>query len=455
MGRVTSRTKFRDDARRGQFRGGKFSDWKDDGVTKGHIHPLAGLYERFNHGPIPSLEERDGKEEWKKRRYNCVGEVREEVPNPECPVCVLEEFAIEKLAQKADDREVILEGGSGKDHFALDLDDLSGQTKAKYRTRIRAKQEVALIWMPKKLHGKWKEMKEAIEIITGPQTLGERIMDVIDSEVENRGSLKGDPTLPAMDGYELRMRKGKMVISDGNDEETDFNPFPFKLKFDENKDPKLMYDAEKMDRDLCEVDDEVMQVMLADPKDELGVDLDRICGPGDPEAMMRSIKGSWVSRAIPFEEFEEFFEKKAGKKPKSSGRERERDSGRESRGRDRQGDDDAPAGRFCSVCGGKVDVGAKFCARCGEPQKSSEAADVTIDADASGLVKDKKDKPKDEKPKEEKGEERKIGDKGPTLECERCGEKVELMMPSFRCPECGKIHADLKAKWESGEDVPF
>lgn len=473
MGRVTNRAKFRDDARRGFQKGAKFSDWKDKGETRGHIHPTIGLFERFNHGMIPSIEEdRDHKEEFRKRRYNCVGEVREEVPNDGCPICVLQEFAKEKIEKGADKRELILEGGSGRDRLSMELQDLSGD--AGYWTNPRAKQEVAFIWIPEAKERKTaKSTKDAVEIITGPQSLGERIIEVIDSQVDNRGSLRGDPTLPSLGDYDLRLRKGRMVLVDRKEEkgaeEPEFNPFPFKLMFDEKKDPKLMYDAEKLDHDLCPIDEEVIQIMLAD-EEELGTDFEKMCAPGDEDRMLAAIRSTWVSRAIPFEEFEDYFIKRSGGKPAPArGREerapargrddRDRDRDRDERGRDRDRDrpaDSPPAATFCQNCGTKVD-GAKFCGGCGAPQTSEKESEP--ERKANPPEQESKADPEPEPERRDEGEKKEGAADGSgntigKIKCEGCDEEVELLMPSCRCALCGHQHTKLKAKVDAG-DVPY
>ena len=411
MGRV-NRAKFKQDAQRGQFSNAKTSylNLKRDKVVKGFIHPIINIYERFSHGMIPTYEQtkKDGENKWvlRKRRWNCLGEMREEVPNDFCPICLLQEFAKDKIENGADENEVLLEGGEGNDRSVLTLKNISGN--GGYMGNPRAKQEVVFIWIPEDAEYKDKP-RESVMMASGPQSLGQAIIEVIESEVEERGAIKGDPCVP--DDYELKLKKGKLNLVNG-DEAIDFKPFPFKLKYDKDATFALMYKAEKLDRDLVEITDDIKQLMLTTSK-ELEIDLDKTCQPTETSTMLNGLRSTWISRAIPFEEFEEYFESQTdGKAPKQ----------KSEPSKPKKQDKAEPA---CNECGESIDPQAKFCARCGAKQKESK---------------------KEQSKKEESGG-------APQVTCDDCDQEVTLMLPSFRCPECGYCHKELKQKYEA--DIPF
>jgi hypothetical protein len=428
MGKV-DRAKFKKDAERGSFRGGaKYLNLKTDKIAKGHLHPQFGLYERFSHGSIPVYEtfrtqEGGSATKMKNRRYNCLGEVREEVPNQNCPVCLLQEFSVEQIAKGADKAEVILEARDDKGQpVTSTLSTLSGD--AGYRGDPKAKQEVAFVWIPEGAKAT-DNPKESIQIATGPQSLGTAMIAVIDSEVENRGELKGNLEIP--EGYDLKLRKGKLTLVNGQDEHP-FDPFALKLKYDPKADPSLMYKAEKLDRDLVPVTDDVVQLMLA-TAEELDVNLERMCSPDDPDEMMRGIESAWTSRSIPFEVFSDYVESKTGSKPAARS-----EAPASKPAASKTESKPAETGGFCKECGNKLGAGAKFCQRCGSPQDGSAATPA---------------------PASKPAEDTSIDSKPVRVKCEECGEDVELMVPSFRCELCGHVHSKLKAQMQAQGDVPF
>ena len=412
MGRV-NRAKFKQDAQRGQFSNSRtqYLNLKKEKVVKGFIHPIINIYERFAHGMIPTYEQtkKDGENKWvlRKRRWNCLGEMREEVPNDLCPVCLLQEFAKDKIANGADLDEVLLEGGEGSDRLVMTLKSISGE--GGFMGNPKARQEVLFVWIPE--GAEYKDTpRESVKVATGPQSLGQAIIEVIESEIEERGAIKGDPCVP--DDYELKLKKGKLNLINGN-EAIDFKPFPFKLKHDKDASFSLMYKAEKLDRDLVEITDDIKQLMLSTAK-ELEIDLDKTCQPTDPSTMLEGMRSTWISRAIPFEEFEEYFENqtngKASKKKTESSKQQDK------------------AESACNECGGSIEPQAKFCARCGAKQNQK-----------------KEESKKEESKKEESN--------APQVTCDDCDQEVTLMLPSFRCPECGYCHKELKQKYEV--DIPF
>ena len=420
MGKV-DREKFKSDARRGRRRGGKFSSWRDAGETVGFIHPRLGLWERYSHGTLPSFEEQDdGTFMVRRRSIICHGQSPGDVPNSGCPTCLLQEFAQQKIAEGADEQEAILDVGKGRDRIAYTLADLAGD--AGYRNDPAARKQVVFAWIPR--DAEFDDLKDAVEIITGPQSLGSRIIEVIEDEIKERGEVAGDIEVP--EGFELRLRKGSLVLESDDGEEVKWAPFGFKLKYKKNETAQNKYGAFKMDRDLCAVTPEIAQVMLADSED-LEIDLEAMCSPTTVERQMEIIKSSWASRAIPFDEFEEFVE--AGG---NGGKARRNDSGgKKPRTAGKSGSTRAkPEGNkaFCPECGTENRKGAKFCSGCGSKLGGGSGA------------------------AEEESKPEKSAGGGKTVLCPECGEQVVPMRPSGRCPECG---VKLKQNDVDEDDVPF
>lgn len=82
--------------------------------------------------------------------------------------------------------------------------------------------------------------------------------------------------------------------------------------------------------------------------------------------------------------------------------------------------------RFCSYCGTKLDVGARFCKNCGEPVSgNSIKADEPKQGKAEG----------DEHPIKESPTERKTVYEGKIYKCPHCGEVMKSF--SANCPSCG------------------
>ena len=423
------RVKFKQDAASRGRGSTKFSDWKSAGETVGFIHPKVGLWERWTHGSLPSVEENDkGETVMRKRRPNCVGQRKEHIPHSGCPTCQLQEFAAAKIAEGFDGDEVILDGGSGKERFVLDLTDLAGA--GDFRSNPKVKSEVCFAWMPK--DADTSDLKSAVEIITGPHTMGERMLEVIDDQISARGEVLGDCQVPA--GFELKMRKGSLVLVSG-EESTDWKPYPLKLKFKKDARPESMYSAAKMDADLCPLTPEVMQVMLAEPED-LDLDFEKMCQPTEAVRQLGIIQSAWESKSIPYEEFKAYFEERSGVKVKGKKEKVEQKeeshkkttTKQEPRAEVAEGPSNAPV--FCPNCGFKNAPGAKFCQGCGnklvgavEPKEESQEEKVSA-------------KPKESaKPAPVKGQVR----------CPECGEMVEPMKPSNRCPDCGEkiVDADV------------
>ena len=421
MGKV-DRAKFLEDAKSRSFGGrGRYSDWKKVGETDGHIHPVIGIWERWSHGAIPSVEEnKDEKEVVRNRRPNCIGTSMQQIPNNHCPMCVLKEFAIGKKKGGVDPKEIILEAGSGKTHQAYDLGEISGD--GNYMTELKAKQEVVFAWIKK--DADTSDLKKSIEIISGPQTLGERIIEVVTDEIKNRGEIKGDIEVHA--GWKLKMKKGNLVlISDDGETEVDWSPYPLKLKYKEDALPATKYGVSKLDRDLCPITPEKAQVMLATPE-ELEIDLEKTCMPTPIEKQMEIIKSSWSSNVIPFEEFEEFFETRSGKTLDKEKKEEKKTESKAEKPTD--------GTIFCPECGAKNENGAKFCKGCGGKLAGKDAEKPKEKAE-----------PKESKPKTAEEPAKKSAKR---WKCGACGEAVEPMKPSNRCPECGE-------KIDVESDTPF
>jgi len=421
MGKV-DRDKFKSDSGSRFRRGGRFSSWKKEGETVGFIHPMFGLWERWTHGTLPSFEEQDdGTYMVRRRAINCMATSSDKVPSSECPTCLLQEFARQKIAEGFDDDEAILDVGKGKDRIVYTLKDLAGE--AGYYTDPTARKQVVFAWIPR--DKEYEELRDAVEIITGPQTLGSRIIEVIEDEIKERGEVRGDVEVPA--GFELGLRKGSLVLI-SDDEEIKWSPFGLKLKYRKNETAQNKYGASKMDRDLCEVTPKIAQVMVAD-EEELGIDLERMCEPTSYDRQMEIIGSSWSSRAVPFEDFEDFARlrgKTAGssraRKPKTASSRNRENTGRSAKD---------SRGVFCPECGEENRAGAKFCQGCGSKLGGREKP-----------ARDSDDKVDDGGQKKTGGEEGKV-------RCPECNEMVEPMRPSGRCPECGVKLGGLD------DDVPF
>ncbi|KXH70613.1 MAG: hypothetical protein AM326_12320 [Candidatus Thorarchaeota archaeon SMTZ-45] len=466
MGKI-NRAKFKSDRERTRFTGrAKFLGLKKLGEVKGYLHPRIDLWERFTHGGLPTVEYDKSKDRHvpRTRRWNCLGTISEEVPNDKCPVCLLQEFSKLKIEQGTDKKEIILDGGE-KARFSLY--DLAGE--GGYWTDPKAKQETVFVWIPSdaKIEA---EFKDAIRPESGPQALGAAIIDVIDEEKKERGNIAGDPCIPGSQ-FELKLRKGKMVLIDGSegkaDDVHDFNPYPFKLKYDEKALPQDMYKAYKLDRDLAPLTDDIVQLMLAS-KEEIGIDMEKLTKPTDASRMMDGLRTTWISRSVPFEEFEEFVTKKRGSKPIPQEK--------PSEGAEESSDLEE---RYCPGCE-TITIGrGKFCPRCGtllkkkekeeeKPKKAfcpkcgSEVGDAAFCPQCGGKIGGEEEKKAEEKPAESskptESKEGASGGKGIRVKCKECKEEVDLMMPSCRCPICGCQHLDVKEQIppERGDnDVPF
>lgn len=448
MPRVKRQKFMQDSQTRASGGGNRFSSWKDKGEAVGFVHPKIGIWDRWVHGVIPSIEEeKKGEMKVRKRRPNCIGTSMEEVPNRACPMCLLQEFAQVKKGEGADGAEAILIGGSGKDRVMIDLNDLAGE--GGWMNDPKAKQEVTFVWIDPDKVDKATSMKEAIELISGPQTLGERIFEVIDEQVKRRGEIKGDIEVPA--DFKLKMKKGKMFLVSDEGEEQQWTPYPFQLKFNKDAKPERKYGATKMDADLCELTPDVAQVMLTE-EDELDVDFEKLNASTDADKQLAMIHSSWDCRSIPFEEFKDFYESKSGSKGKASAKKAEpkkatakkadpkkstakkADAKKETKPAEEE-KPDAEAGdfKFCSECGFKNPRDGKFCQGCGgklasqKPSPVEDAPKVEDDAGEAG---------------EGKGDVRDAVDDG-TVRCQDCGEVVTPLKPSNRCPECGEKISDV------------
>jgi len=458
-----NRAKFKQDSIYGK--GAKFSGWKDKGETTGWIHPTIGLWERWIHGSVPSVEERDGKTEMRRRRCNCIGRAKEDIPNDGCPMCQLQEFASMKLNEGADGDEVILEAGSNKDRVVLDLNDLAG--KGNFRTDPKVKGEVCFAWIAKEKDDD-EDAGKKVEIITGPHTLGERILEVIEEQVTARGEMAGDCEVP--EGFELKLRKGKLVLSDGDDE-IPWQPYPFKLKYKEEAQPASKYSAMKVDSDLCPLTPAIIETMLSD-EDDLDVGMEKLCGPTEVDKQLTILESSWDSRTIPYEEFAEFFFEKSGKKrgkakktdddddePKAKkktdddddepkAKKKTDDDDDEPKAKKKKTDDDddepkdeKPAKIHCFECGFKNKADTKFCSQCGS--KLRKVDDDDDEPKAKKKVDDDDDEPKAKKKKADDDDDQKVK----KIKCKDCGALVVPMKNSGRCPECGEKLGE--------DDVPY
>lgn len=430
----TSRAKFLGEAsRRGGGGGNRFSDWKKRGETTGFVHPKLGVYTRYAHGSLPSIEEnKDGQAVVRRRRPNCIGSDSSSVPNPKCPTCLLQEFSILKIREGADSGEVILEAGGGKDHSVMDLADLAGD--AGYMSDPKPKQEIVFAWIEPEDVSTATDLKKSFQIITGPQTLGERMFEVIQEQVQARGEIHGDVEVP--EGFELKFRKGKMVLVSGDGTDVKWSPYPIKLKFRKDQMPAHKYAVTKVDRDLCELTPEIAQVMVCDP-DELGVDFEKMCQPTEVIRQMEIIQSTWVSRTVPYEEFKVFVEEHLGgtiteptkDKEEARGGSKGKQSPPKNEPESKTGG--KPAQVFCSECGAKNSPSAKFCAGCGAKLGTSDSEPEK----KAAVPKDEKEATSDE-----------VSSKG-SVRCPDCGEMVVPMKPSNRCPDCGELIKDA--------DVPY
>lgn len=82
--------------------------------------------------------------------------------------------------------------------------------------------------------------------------------------------------------------------------------------------------------------------------------------------------------------------------------------------------------RFCSYCGTKLDVGARFCKNCGEPVSGNS---IKADEPKQGKAE------VDENPIKENPTERKTVYEGKIYKCPHCGEVMKSF--SANCPSCG------------------
>jgi len=296
--------------------GGKFSNWKKEGKTVGWIHPKLGIYECQRHGAIPVESERDGKTETKRRRFVCSGK--------NCAMCALIEFAEQAVNDGADPKDVIISGGS---EGSFTLAELGG--RGAWQTKLYAKNEYAFAWIPRDN----RKDDSPAELIMAGEGLGYAIKSVIESEIDDRGSKKGDPLK---------------------------NPYAMKLIYKKDQTPSNMYDAARVSDDIAEIDSDVKEIMDADGED-LGIDLEKITEESDPATVVEAIGSCWSSRVIPFEEFLSFIGIKIEKddeeeKPKHRGKKKSL-----AKEKDDDGEMVCPE---CDATGSK-----KFCAECGAKMK--------------------------------------------------------------------------------------
>lgn len=254
--------------------GGKWSDWRKKGKTIGWIHPDIFIHERSIHGRIPSMEtNKDGVDEWRNRRYTCTEEP--------CVLCELEKFANWAIEQGNDPKEEIIDGNK----LTYTLEDLAGKTG--WRNNISAKEEYLIPWIPKE----GRSDENPVELITATRGLGFAIKRVIESNIEERGTKKGNPEI---------------------------TPYPFKFTYKENETPQNKYSAERIDSDLAPMDEDIQEIM-AKTEEDLGFSMATFTDPTPREKVLAALESAWESRDVPFGDFLEYIgedkrEKKESKK---------------------------------------------------------------------------------------------------------------------------------------------
>lgn len=90
--------------------------------------------------------------------------------------------------------------------------------------------------------------------------------------------------------------------------------------------------------------------------------------------------------------------------------------------------------RFCSYCGTKLDIGAKFCKNCGE---------AVLNGSAKVSESKEKETEPDDNPIKENPNERKTVYEGKIYKCPHCGEVMKSF--SANCPSCGNEIRGSKA----------
>lgn len=309
-----NRDKFKEEQKSRQNFGKRITNWKKDGETIGWIHPKMGVHYRYSHGMFSLPNSGGGTDRFKySAPVICLGKEREDIPRIDCPFCSLGVWA-KDMTSKHQAESAILECGEGKEFRSYTLSDLAGGKNVEYQKRIQAKFDGMIAWIKKDT--KVEDMKEAVELLQAPNSLVDKIIDTIEEQVSMRGSPMGDPLIP--DGFQLRMKKGKLVLVSENNE-LEWNPYAFKFRYNGKEIPANQYKVTKIDIDILPLTPEIMQIMMAE-EDELDLNFANKEEPTDAHTQLGMIKSIWSSRVIPFETFLKWYQERSGKviEPKES-----------------------------------------------------------------------------------------------------------------------------------------
>lgn len=430
-----NKAKFREDNKGGSGKRGKFSGWKEKGEAVGYIHPVLGLWFRMAHGGVPSnYTDKEGKVKPQIRRPVCFATNKKEVPHKLCVVCQLGEWAKEKIKGGASPDEVLMQTGRGRDASVVTLADAANE--GTWNTNLKAKPEVVFAWVPKGAAG-----ADDVEIMQGPQTLGERIVDVIEEQQKDYGEVKGDVEVPP--GWELKLKKGKLTLVTDQGEDVEWSPYPFRFQFRDDRDAKDKYAASKLDPNLVPIDEAVMDIFLEpDPKEAFGIDLERMCSGTEPVTVLEYMESSWDSK-FPFDEFREWYVARSGEKLPASKSTKKGSSSDEPPAGEPPADKGKAADEsvFCGQCGAKNDPGQKFCGKCGNKLGAGGKPESESKPKAAS---------KKAEPEKQAEPERKAGQ----VMCPSCKKMVNPLPGLNRCEDCGdKLGPSTGAP--ADDDVPF
>lgn len=303
-----NQNKFRDEAKNRKSFGKSITNWRKAGETIGWIHPKLGIHYRYTHGMISIPDASGGKRFKYTQPIVCLGKESDDVPRIDCPFCSLGIWARE-ISAKTQQDSVILESGEGSDFRSYTLTDLIGGKNVEFRKRLTSKFDGLIPWIKKDTVA--DDLKNALEIHQATSNLVEKIIDTIDEQVSMRGSPLGEPTVP--DGFVLRMKKGKLFLFSESNNELEWNPYPFKLRYNKGEIPANQYKVTKLDTDIFPVTPEIIQIMIAEA-DELDINFEEKETPTDPKTQLGYIKSIWVSRTVPFEMFLDFYQSRSGQK---------------------------------------------------------------------------------------------------------------------------------------------
>ena len=250
--------------------GGNFFSLKKKVKSIGWIHPELGILSRKQHSMIPAVSEYNGKEEIKNRRFNCSGKG--------CILCSLMDFATKKIEDKEIDDvdEFVLD--LGKETARVTWANLTGA--GGWQTKMDVKPGYVFGWVPLEDRNE----KAPIEIVTCPRTLGDAIGTVIEEEQEELGDEEGDPIV---------------------------TPYPFRLKYDKDKDPALMYTAKRASEKVAKLTEEIEEILNSSLED-YGVDLEAVVKTPKQSEVLKAIQSGWASDEVSFAEFCKFVDVEDG-----------------------------------------------------------------------------------------------------------------------------------------------